>query len=145
MARPARGASLAAVLAEFPSFELLDDNELMGFGADPDRSVLLMIRKRGGRASAAALEGMLRNVGMMLGEPQGWSILFDTRAAVGRSDPEFEAEATRLREYMLAHYQRVAVLVRSAIGEMQVQRFVDPRERLVVFRELGSALRFVSS
>lgn len=125
-------------------FELLEENEHLDFGADPGREVVLMVRKRSGQVSAAEIERMLRAVLLTLGDPEGWSILFDTRMAVGRTGPEFEVEVTRLREYMLDHFERVAVLVRSVIGEMQVQRFLDEKARMLVFREVEDALAFLA-
>lgn len=124
-------------------FEKIESNEFLDFGADPDRSILLLVRKASGLVTAAEIERMLRGVMLMLGEPRGWSILFDTRLAVGRSGPEFEAEVARLREYMLAHYRRVAVLVRSVIGEMQVSRMLDKKARMLVFRDVDQALEFL--
>jgi hypothetical protein len=125
-------------------FEPIESNEHLDFGADPDRQVLLLVRKASGKVTAAEIERMFRGVLLTLGEPRGWCILFDTRAAVGRTGPEFEAEVARLREYMLTHFRRVAVLVRSAAGVMQVQRFVDRKARLLVFRELDEALEFLA-
>lgn len=124
-------------------FELLETTEHMDFGADPQRQVILLVRKASGKVTAAELERALRSVQATLGYPHGWSILFDTRQAVGRSGPEFEQEAARFREYMLEHFRRVAVLVRSAIGEMQVQRFQDRKARMLVFRDVDQALAFL--
>ena len=125
-------------------FEKIESNQFLDFGADPDRSILLLVRKATGIVTAVEIERMLRGVMLTLGEPTGWSILFDTRLAVGRSGPEFEAEVARLREYMLAHYRRVAVLVRSVVGEMQVQRMLDKKARMLVFRDIDAALQFVA-
>ena len=125
-------------------FERIDSNEHLEIGADPDRQIVLLVRKRTSMVSAVEIERMLRSASLTLGEPSGWSILFDTRLAVGRGGPEFEAEAARLREYMLGDYRRVAVLVRSAIGEMQVKRLLDSKQRMQVFRELDDALAFLT-
>lgn len=38
-----------------------------------------------------------------------------------------------------------AVLVRSVIGEMQVKRMLDSKQRMQVFRELDEALAFLTS
>jgi hypothetical protein len=124
-------------------FEQIESNAFLDFGADPDRSIVLLVRKATGQVTAVEIERMLRGVMLTLGEPRGWSILFDTRAAVGRNGPEFEAEVARLREYMLTHYRRVAVLVRSVIGEMQVQRMLDKKARMLVFRDVEQALGFL--
>src|SRR5689334_22531218 len=101
-------AALLGSTSMLEGFEKIESNEFLDFGADPDRSIVLLVRKATGIVSAVEIERMLRGVMLTLGEPKGWSILFDTRLAVGRSGPEFEAEVARLREYMLAHYRRVA-------------------------------------
>ena len=66
-------------------------------------------------------------------------------SAVGRSGPEFEAETARLNEYLLREFTRVAVLVRSVVGEMQAQRLVDRKARMVVLRDVDAALDFLAS
>ena len=60
------------------------------------------------------------------------------------SSGKFEVEAKQLRDYMLEHYNRVAVVVRSALGEMQVQRYEDPAIRMLVFRSVERALDFLA-
>lgn len=127
-----------------PGFEAIETTEHMDFGADPDRRILLLVRKPSGKVGAAELERALHGVQATLGYPSDWSILFDTRRAVGRSGPEFEQEVERFRAYMLDHFVRVAVLVQSAIGEMQVQRFQDPKARMLVFRDLDQAFAFLT-
>lgn len=49
-------------------------------------------------------------------------LLVDIREAPLRTDPSFEARFARHRTAMLAGYARVAVLVRSAVGKLQVAR-----------------------
>lgn len=132
------------MLEGYEGFELVEDNEHFRFGADPDRRLLLMIRKAAGMVTAAQSIGMLRGVGLTLGEPEGWGVLFDTREAIGRSSPEFEADARRLRDYLLEHYERVAIVVKSAIGHIQVQRLEDPKARMLVFRNVDNALGFLA-
>ena len=132
------------MLEGYEGFEVLEDNEHFRFGADPDRCLLLVSRKPAGMITASRSIGMLRGVGLILGEPEGWSVLFDTREAIGRSGPEFEADARRLRDYMLEHYKRVAIVVKSAIGHIQVQRLEDPKARMLVFRNVDNALGFLA-
>ena len=49
-------------------------------------------------------------------------LLFDLREAPSRNDPEFEAAIKRVRDRAFARFAKVAVLVRSAAGKLQVQR-----------------------
>ena len=125
-------------------FELVQQTPLVELGADPKRALLLLIRKPGHEATAAEIEHTLQIGMQLLGNPRGWSILFDTRAVVGRSGPEFEQEVARLRAHMLLRYRRIAVLVRSAAGMLQVGRMRARQERMQVFRELDQALAFLT-
>lgn len=50
------------------------------------------------------------------------ALLIDTRAAPLRTDPEFERAFEPHRVRLLSGFARVAVLVRSAVGKLQVQR-----------------------
>jgi hypothetical protein len=129
-----------------PGFEPLEDNQQMCFGCDPARRILLMERKRSSDwVTAVEIIRVLRGLAPMLGTTtEDWGVLFDTRNAVGRNDPAFEVEAERLQDYLLEHFAQVAVLVRSAAGEMQVERMQEPRKRMAVFREIPLALRFAS-
>ncbi|MFV8755306.1 hypothetical protein ACNOYE_32550 [Nannocystaceae bacterium ST9] len=126
-------------------FELVEDAEHTSIALHPGRSVLLLTRKLSpGLASAAEIERVLYAALPKVPDPSRWGILFDTRLVVGRSDPEFEQEARRLREFMLARFRRVAVLVRSMAGEMQVQRLADTEERMLVFRDIEHAMAFAA-
>jgi predicted DNA-binding ribbon-helix-helix protein len=125
-------------------FELVEENEHVALALHFGRSVLLLTRKSSGRVTAAEIERMFWPVLAKIAEASTWGILFDTRQVVGRSDPEFERDATRLREFMLDRFARVAVLVRSMAGEMQVQRFSDTEDRMLVFRNLEHAMAFAA-
>jgi sulfite reductase (NADPH) flavoprotein alpha-component len=46
----------------------------------------------------------------------------DMRQAPTRNDPEFEDAMSKLRKEIFSHYARVAVLVSSEIGVLQVNR-----------------------
>ena len=52
-------------------------------------------------------------------------LLIDLRLAVGRNDPEFETQLMERRRELFRRFERSAVLVKTAIGKMQVQRHVD--------------------
>lgn len=70
-----------------------------------------------------------------------YGLLQDVRAVRGRNDPRFEDAIKRARTRMTAGFRRVAVLVATQVGLMQVQRlelsspspahaFVDEAEAL---------------
>lgn len=50
--------------------------------------------------------------------------LIDLRAIVGRNDADFEAALTPLRRELLLCFGRVALLVRTSIGGLQLERYL---------------------
>lgn len=80
------------------------------------------------RASFEGVIAALDSVGRT-----GRAMLFDTRAPMGRNDPAFDQAMASLRPRIDIGFLRVAVLVRSAVGMLQVRRFVseDGIERAV--------------
>jgi hypothetical protein len=62
-----------------------------------------------------------------------YALLSDTRAVPGRNDPEFEAALQRLRPRWISGFRKVGVLVKSAVGLLQVQRYArqDGIKRLI--------------
>jgi hypothetical protein len=65
----------------------------------------------------------------ILGLPRGaYSILLDLRRAPPRNDAEFEAAIERYVSGVTGHFTRYAVLVKTAVGALQVKR-VERRTR----------------
>jgi hypothetical protein len=77
--------------------------------------------------------------------PRGSALLIDSREALPRNDAEFEDEFKRARRPILAHFPRVAILVRSAVGKLQVSRYVreDGAAGQNVFDDEAAALAFL--
>lgn len=67
-------------------------------------------------ALAAEHEALLPHLSKVRPQP----LLVDLRDARGRNDPAFEAAMARYRRPMYQGFSRVVVLVRSAIGKLQV-------------------------
>ncbi|WP_437588640.1 hypothetical protein [Sorangium sp. So ce1000] len=63
----------------------------------------------------------------------GLSLLLDLRAAVGRNDPEYELAMQRVRPAVMRGFRRVAVLVQTPAGALQIHRHLreDGIERLI--------------
>ncbi|AGP38015.1 hypothetical protein BE04_49015 [Sorangium cellulosum] len=63
----------------------------------------------------------------------GLCLLVDLREAVGRNDPLFEAAMQRVRPAVMSGFRRVAVLVRTTAGALQIQRHVreDGIDRMI--------------
>ncbi|MGH1348058.1 MAG: hypothetical protein ACRBN8_41265 [Nannocystales bacterium] len=58
-------------------------------------------------------------------DASSFRLLIDLRASMGRNDPDFEDRLVERRRELFRRFGRTAVLVRSAVGRMQVQRHVD--------------------
>lgn len=63
----------------------------------------------------------------------GRGLLVDGRDAPGRNDPAFEQAMAEVRVKADAGFARVAIVMRTAVGKLQSQRYArqDGRERLV--------------
>jgi hypothetical protein len=72
-------------------------------------------------------------------------LLIDMRDAPGRNDPEFESAVARYRALTIQGFRRVAVVVRSIPGQMQIQRHVneDRATKVRVFTDERQAFAFL--
>ncbi len=71
----------------------------------------------------------------------GFKLLLDVREGPARSDPEYEVGASQMRKQIVTRFERAAVLVRSAVGRLQVQRLAkDDGVALQVFQDEKAAL-----
>jgi hypothetical protein len=73
-------------------------------------------------------------------------LLSDVRAAPGRNDEAFEKAFFAHREALFGGFRRRAVLVRSVVGKLQVQRLsrTSPME-MQAFDDEATALAFLTS
>jgi hypothetical protein len=73
------------------------------------------------------------------------ALLIDMREAVMNTDPAFEKATARVRPHMVRGFTRVAVLVKTAIGSLQVNRHIreDGMQRVAVHQDEASALAFL--
>jgi hypothetical protein len=112
---------------------------------DPD-GVARLERKATPFASGEALRlAALEVERAVAGFPEGTGLLIDARDAPARNDREFEEQFTRARRPILAHFGRVAVLVRSAVGKLQVNRYAreDGVAAQLTFDDEAQALEFL--
>lgn len=63
---------------------------------------------------------------------QGRGLLIDARDAIGRNDPEFEALLIDFRSKSLTGFAANAVLIKTAVGMLQVKRHGKTEDRLRV-------------
>ncbi len=76
------------------------------------------------------------------------SALFDLRTAPGRNDAQFEAAIAPWRKKMMEPFNSIALLVTSAVGQLQVQRHMHADgwgERALVTIDEAAAIAFVST
>lgn len=57
--------------------------------------------------------------------PAETNLLVDLRRSVGRNDPDFEEQLAERRRELFRRFKRSCVLVRTAIGRLQVQRHTE--------------------
>ncbi len=73
----------------------------------------------------------------------GLKALIDLRhGPVGRNDAVFESVASEATRRMVGHFSKVAVLVRSAVGKLQIRRLNGTRS---VFQDEREALAYLNS
>jgi hypothetical protein len=75
----------------------------------------------------------------------GYGLLVDLRVAPGSNNPEFEQVVARSRKKLVGGFRRVAVLVSTFAGALQVQRHArEDGGGMVVFREEAEALAYLA-
>jgi hypothetical protein len=71
-------------------------------------------------------------------------LLHDVRLSRGRNDPNFEAAIQRARPHMCGGFRRVAIMVATKIGQLQVQRLEQAGPAPArVFMDEQEALRWL--
>lgn len=91
---------------------------------DGETRIVWMIRSAlplSGAAELVATHDAIPRVLDTLGR-EGKALLVDTRLAPPRNDPEFEDALRSLRFRITRGFLRVAVLTRTVVGQLQVQR-----------------------
>lgn len=126
--------------------ELFHDDYIV-VRVDADGLLVWLIRSSVAYPDIAALMWSFEGVIAALDRAgrSGRVMLFDTRAARGRNDPEFESAMAALRPRIERQFVRVGVLVASAVGALQMRRWVsaDGIERVTGTNaaELANTLR----
>jgi hypothetical protein len=93
---------------------------------DPSVPLVIFRRRDVPYPSAAVIEGEAKRIEQALGSigSRGYRLLVDLRPILPRNDPEFERAIVGIRQQLVRHAHRVVVLVRTAIGVLQVQRHI---------------------
>ncbi len=102
---------------------------------DERMGIVRTIRSEKPFAAIDQLDGIFARLGTVLDAlgRSRYGLLADLRATPGRNDPQFEAALERLRPIWVGGFRKVAVLVRSTVGLMQIQRHArhDGVKRLI--------------
>ena len=94
---------------------------------DADGMVVWLVRSAAAYEDIPALIQSFEGVIVALDRVgrKGRVMLFDTRLPRGRNDPEFELAMSRLRPRIDRQFARIGVLVASAVGALQMRRWVS--------------------
>lgn len=89
---------------------------------DRHHGILRFTRSDQTYPSIAHIEHEAIDIDRVLERLRGSRILVDLRAAAPRNDPEFEVVIKKYRHKLFDRSERAAVLVRTAVGALQVKR-----------------------
>jgi hypothetical protein len=89
---------------------------------DRRNTVLRLTRSSEPYPSSAAIEQEGDEIERILDKFRRCRLLIDLRAAAPRDDPEFESAIARYRQKIFKRADRAAILVRTAVGALQVKR-----------------------
>ncbi len=91
-----------------------------------DASILRLTRTAVSFASKAEVDTSCRAVETALNRHgrAASCVIVDSREAPGRNDPQFEAWFSPYRKGMISGFLRAAILVRMAVGKLQVDRLL---------------------
>ncbi len=88
----------------------------------------------------AALEGATASL------PADWALLIDSREGPLRNNPHFERVLARVRGQIFGRFRGVAVLVRSAVGKLQVARYArEDNTESRIFDDEGVARAYLAA
>lgn|GEM_PF-892827 len=100
-------------------------------------------------ADPDGLEGFYSEVvrAMSSLDRSGLDLLVDSRDAVGRNDPDFERIQAAWRDALFGGFRRVAVVLRTVAGHLQLSRYAldNPQLRTACFSDPDDALEFLEA
>jgi hypothetical protein len=90
--------------------------------------------------TAAAITHAFRNL-----DTKRMGMLLDLRESPIRNDPQFEDTVRPFQERLVSAFGRVAVLVKSPVGRLQVERVITPMSTTAkVFSDESAALAYLA-
>jgi hypothetical protein len=113
---------------------------------EPERGLVRIVRT--GEVMPRDEEAIRRAFGAMvdpLRKLAGYKALIDLRnGPPGRNDDEFERATRTAQSEVVRNFSRVAFLVRSAVGKLQVRRLARGGSNSNVFFDEDEALRYLA-
>lgn len=111
----------------------------------PEGRLAILQRTPVAWASLAELRDENEAILSSLGQHQrAQGLLVDMREAPIRNDADFENAMAKLRQGLGSHFERMAILLESNLGELQVTRIErDERRNALATRSESSALKFL--
>jgi hypothetical protein len=128
--------------------ETLHDDDFFTMTWDPARSLARFVRKGRRFADLAEAEQVYRALLASRARIPGPRILVlvDQREAIGNNDPRYEQLVSKMVPALTTGVTRVAYVVRSAIGKLQIDRMRRDRSVAVegnVFQDEAEALAYL--
>lgn len=116
----------------FAGYEDRGETEFMQVFAHPSDRVLVAVRRQGTPLPPQDVVRAHEELCSFAPQPQRYSLIIDLRAVSGNNDPRFEAAIREANVLLLAHFVRVAILVRSYIGKLHATRLSAVDERITI-------------
>jgi hypothetical protein len=124
---------------------VLLDNELFRCVLDDPPGVARYTRTRVPWPSPDAMREAFKQLAGIPHEavPPGTPLLLDVRAAIGRNDETYESVFAQYRAQMLGRYGRIAILVATPVGALQISRLQRESglRQLETFTDEAEAIR----
>jgi hypothetical protein len=121
-------------------------NEYFEIDLEPDSALMRIRRTSAPISTLQAAHPVIQAVLETVGRHPVRNLLFDIRDAPGRNDPEFEKVATAMLNDITRRFERVAMLVRTAIGKLHIQRMSKGMPAHIrAFDDEQEALQYLSA
>lgn len=123
-------------------------SDLWTVKAQAEQQVVSLIRSSHRVSGAQEVTQSFNEIREALAERDvdGWGLLIDMRQAIPSQDPEIEDAFRRNRKVLKRRFSRLAILLRSATGVLQVQRMLKkaPDDTIRVYNAPEAAARWAA-
>lgn len=113
---------------------------------DEAASLVRMTRTAAPFASPDEMQRAHREVLRALAPFRGHRLLLDVRSGPSRNDPEYEKGLAALRKQIVERFERVAILVKSAVGGLHATRLArEDGVQARIFQDEALALAYLEA